>query len=122
MDVRVPGWATFEWLDDAFIVWRWNSGDPQPAQFVIGYSDANERYVVLYHDERGVARVFDMTWGDGEWTLSRADPDFHQRIVAAVAGDRIEASVDASEDAGTTWRKDFDLTFMRKRQRADPPI
>jgi hypothetical protein len=54
-----------------------------------------------------------MTFDGTTWTLLREDPDFHQRIVATVEGDRISARVEASEDAGATWRKDFDLIFDR---------
>ena len=54
-----------------------------------------------------------MTFGDGEWTLSRTDPDMHQRLVATVGADRIDARFDASEDQGQSWRKDFGLTFER---------
>jgi hypothetical protein len=114
LDVRMSGWATFEWIDEAFIIWRWNTVDGEPSEFVFGHSDARERYVVLYHDARGVSRAFDMTWGDGTWTLLREDPDFHQRLVATVQPDRIVMQVDASEDAGHTWRRDFDLVFERK--------
>jgi hypothetical protein len=42
------------------------------------------------------------------------DPDFHQRFVATVTSDRTEGQWDASEDGGTTWRKDFRLIFQRK--------
>jgi hypothetical protein len=116
METRVSGEASFEWLDDAFVVWRWWAGSrDEPAVMVIGRSDARDAFTALSWDSRGVARVFAMTWGDGEWTLFREDPDFHQRIVAKVEQDRIVASVDASEDAGTTWRKDVDLLFERRR-------
>ena len=52
----------------------------------------------------------------GAWTLTREDPDFYQRLVGAVSadGNRIDIHPDASEDRGTTWRKDFDLTFERR--------
>ena len=114
-ETRVQGEARFEWLDEAFLVWRWWAGDRnEPAVLVIGRSDAREEFTVLSWDSRGVSRVFGMTWGDGEWTVHREDPDFHQRIVATVEPDRIVASVDASEDEGTTWRKDFDLIFERR--------
>jgi hypothetical protein len=117
LDVRVSGAATFEWLDDAFIVWRWSLGGPdadEPVEIVMGYSDARQEYLALYHDHRGVSRVFGMTWGDGRWTLLREDPDFHQRFEATVEPDRILAHFDASEDQGGTWRKDFDLIFERR--------
>lgn len=113
LDVRVDGWASFEWLDESFIVFRWTVGETPPAVMIIGRSDARDRDYVLYHDERGVARLFDMELDGSHWTLHREDPDFHQRFVAEILGDRIEASADASEDQGATWRKDFDLILTR---------
>ena len=74
---------------------------------------AHERYVALYYDDRGTCRVFDMTFDGREWALLREDPDFHQRFVAEVVGDRIAGRWEASEDEGRTWKKDFDLTFER---------
>lgn len=69
--------------------------------------------MALYHDPRPTSRVFDMTFGDGAWTMERADPDFHQRFVSTVEPGRIAGHWDASEDQGRTWRKDFDLVFAR---------
>lgn len=51
----------------------------------------------------------------GGWTMARADPDLHQRLVARVEGDRMVGKAEASEDQGATWRKDFDLVFERSR-------
>jgi hypothetical protein len=59
-----------------------------------------------------------MTFADGQWTMSREDPDFHQRFVARVEGDRILGHWDASDDGGATWRKDFDITFDRESKGA----
>jgi hypothetical protein len=113
MDTEIRGSATIEWLADAFLVFRAGLGEQTAWDFVIGRSDANDAFTVLYHDERGVSRVFAMTFGDGEWTLFREDPDFHQRFLAKVEPDRITAQWDASEDKGQSWRKDFDLVFVR---------
>jgi hypothetical protein len=55
-----------------------------------------------------------MAFADGEWTLDRKDPDFHQRFIASVGPHRIVGRWEASEDLGATWRKDFDLIFDRK--------
>ena len=110
---EVRGSATIEWLGDAFLVMRSELGGEPAWDFVFGRSDPHERYTVLYHDERGTSRVFAMTFGHGAWTLTRGDPDFHQRFVADVETDRILGRWEASEDAGKTWRKDFDLTFER---------
>ena len=81
-------------------VQRWDDDSTQ--EFVFGRSDARDEYVAFAHDDRGVYRVFPMTFGDGEWTLLREDPDFHQRIVMRVEPDRIDLRADASEDAGKT--------------------
>ena len=81
--------------------------------FLFGRSDANGQLVALYHDPRPTSRLFHMTFVGDEWTLQRADPDFHQRFVARVSADRIDGHWDASEDQGATWRKDFDLIFER---------
>lgn len=113
LDEQVEGWADFEWLHESFMVFRWGLGEDPPAVQVIGYSDAQERYQVFYHDDRGVARVFDMELDGGHWTLLREDTDFHQRFIAEVQDDRIEAAWEASDDDGVTWRKDFDLIFTR---------
>ena len=112
-DIEVPGQATFEWVGDAFVAMRSELGGDPAWDLVIGHSDANEAYTVLYHDERGVGRVFAMTFSPTEWTLARQDPDFHQRFVGERQGDRIVGHWDASEDGGRSWRKDFDLVFER---------
>ena len=112
------GSATVEWLDDAFLIMRQSFGEAGESVWVLGRSDARDAFIALTYDERGVLRVFDMTFTGvgGEWTLTREDPDFYQRFVGVVSADgrRIDTHPDASEDRGTTWRKDFDLTFERR--------
>lgn len=108
------GTATIEWLGDAFLRFRANLGtDAQTWDFVLGRSDARDAYAALYHDDRGVSRVFAMTFDGRAWNLQRDDPDFHQRFLSRVESDRIVGRWEASEDAGRTWRKDFDLVFTR---------
>jgi hypothetical protein len=113
LDIKGEGSATIRWLGEAFIEMQAALGEGGSWHWVIGRNDPREQLVMLYHDERGVLRVFDMTFGDGEWTLEREDPDFHQRFIATVAMDRIDGRWEASEDAGKSWRKDFDLIFER---------
>ena len=117
-DIQIPGAATIEWLGDAFIAMTSQLNREPAWDWVIGRTDAEEKFVVLYHDERGVSRVFDMTLGDGRWTMLREDPDFHQRLVATVEQDRMVVSADASDDRGQTWRKDLELIF----ERIDPEL
>jgi hypothetical protein len=114
----VEGSATVEWLDDAFLIMRWFFGEEPAAVWVLSRSDARDAFIALNYRERGELRVFDMTFtgAGGEWLLTREDPDFYQRLVGTVSadGNRIDTHPDASEDNGTTWRKDFDLTFERR--------
>ncbi len=115
---EVPGMATVAWLGDAFVVFRWTmTGDVDNATseqvLVLGRSDPQDAYTALYHDERGVCRVFSMAFDDSRWILLREDPDMFQRFIAEVGPDRIAGRWEASEDQGATWRKDFDLVFDR---------
>ena len=115
---NVPGSATVEWLGDAFVVFRWTMeghGGSATSEMVLvlGRSDALDAYTALYHDERGVCRVFAMTFNDSHWVLTREDPDMFQRFTADVGPNRIAGRWEASEDRGSTWRKDFDLIFER---------
>jgi hypothetical protein len=114
-EIEDAGSATISWLGDAFLEVRATLGSDQGNwNWMIGRNDSREALVLLYHDERGVGRVFEMTFAGGQWTLLREDPDFHQRFVATVEPDRIVGRWEASEDFGKTWRTDFDLIFKRR--------
>lgn len=63
MDTEVKGLTTIERLHDSFVVFRETDADQKPSGvWVIGYSDPQEKYQMLYYDERGVARIFDTTF------------------------------------------------------------
>jgi hypothetical protein len=115
---EVPGTTTIEWLGDAVLVFRWTmTGDVGAATsemvIVLGRSDARDEYTALYHDERGTCRVFAMDFDGTRWTLNRQDPDMFQRFIADIEPDRITGRWEASDDRGTSWRKDYDLIFDR---------
>jgi hypothetical protein len=117
-DLEVPGSATVEWLGDAFVVYRWtmeaDSGKAaSETVMVLGRSDERDAYTALYHDERGACRVYAMTFDGSRWTLSREDPDMFQRFIADIGPDRMDGRWEASDDQGSTWRKDFDVVFER---------
>lgn len=117
-DQEIPGTTTIEWLGDAFVLFRWTTPDDEAnpsgeMTLTLGRSDAQDTYTALYHDERGVCRTYAMTFDGSHWTLTREDPDMFQRFIADVAPDRITGRWEASEDHGSTWRKDYDLIFER---------
>lgn len=114
--LEVPGATTVERLGESLLVVRSQLGEGthhSEMSLVIGRSDPNDAYAALYQDDRGVCRLYAMTFDGGHWTMTREDPDFHQRFIAEVDEDRILGRWEASEDQGKTWRKDFDLTFER---------
>jgi hypothetical protein len=114
-DVKVRGTATVEWMRDAFLHLRSDFPDDHSTwDWVLGRSDPNDELTMLYHDERGTCRVFRGSFENGELFLERTDPDFHQRLSGTVSADRFVLRPEASEDGGTTWRKDFDLIFERR--------
>lgn len=57
---EVHGSATVEWFGDAFLLVH--STLQGEMSLAIGRSDADDAYQVLYHDHRGVCRLFAMTW------------------------------------------------------------
>ena len=114
--VELPGTATIAWLGESFLHIRLrveNGPAHSETNLIIGRSDPNNAYTALYHDDRGVCRQFATTFADGHWTMTREDPDFHQRFIADLEPTRILARWEASDDHGKTWRKDYDLTFVR---------
>jgi hypothetical protein len=114
---QVPGSTIIEWVGESFLIIRSEFAGGQHAHsemsLVVGRSDPNNAYIALYHDDRGVCREYAMVFDGGHWTLTREDPDMHQRFIADVETDRILGRWEASEDQGKTWRKDFDLTYER---------
>lgn len=103
-------------LDGGLVALRSTLRPPVPASLsVVGRNQHHDDYVVLYADDRGVSRVYAMTFDGSTWTQERADPDFHQRFRARLSDDgaRIEGAWEASHDAGATWEHDFSIVHER---------
>ncbi len=118
---ELPGSTSIGWLGESLLVvrtvFRGDQHVHSELTLVLGRSDANDRFVALYQDERGVCREFLMTFAGGHWTLTREDPDFHQRFVADVRPDLILGRWEASDDGGRSWQQDYELTFVRAPSR-----
>ena len=115
----VQGHSTFEWLKEgALLAWRfdWEGGKGIPCAFwVIGRDDAVEACTMLYTDERGVARIYQMTLAGGVWKMWRTSPDFSQRMTGTFSadGNAIVWHGELSRD-GSTWEADLSVTYTRK--------
>lgn|SRR5690606_8677673 len=115
---EVPGTATGSWLGESFVVFHWEmpgetGGAANALTLVIGRSDVGSAFTTLYHDQRGVCRVFPTTFDGTTWDMFRTDSDMHQRLIATVEPDKIVGRADASDDHGATWRTDFDFVLER---------
>jgi hypothetical protein len=121
-DAKVHGSVTFEWIEHgAALVMRMGDAATPTATWIIGRDDAEPGYHVLYADDRGVSRVYRMSFGGGTWRMWRDTPEFSQRFDAEVnagAGrPEIDGSWQKSVDGGMTWEHDFRVRYSR----ADPP-
>jgi hypothetical protein len=125
LDATARGHVTFEWIEDgALLVMRQSeqSGNPPSARWAIGRDESGADYKVLYSDNRGVSRIYEMRFTEETWQLWRNAPGFSQRFQGRVTPDRrtIASHWEKSLD-GTTWEHDFDITYTRiEDSRATP--
>ena len=119
-----PGAARvrFEWIEGgAFLAERWSldaaglpEGTPTSGTSVYGCDAAHGTYFQLYHDDRGVCRVYAMGLRGGEWTLRREGPPFAQRFHGTFSADgRPITSRWELQEPGEEWKTDFDATYTR---------
>lgn len=109
----MQGNAYVEWLDDGFILMRSEVKGTPKSTSIIGRSEFKDSYEMLYYDERGISRVYEMILEGNKWTIIRRDPDFSQRFMAEISKDykAIHGVWEISKD-GMSWEHDFDLTYQ----------
>lgn len=109
------GRATFAWIEEgAFLRLRSEAPEPAPdATWIIGSDDSADSCTALYHDSRGVARVYRMSLDAGVWRIWRDAPGFCQRYVGTLRAEgEIRGAWEKSAD-GSVWEKDFDMFYTR---------
>ncbi len=114
--------VTFEWMGEkAFVIQRWTVPIPEAPNglAVIGWDVGRGTFLQHYFDDRGVARVYEMSLANGVWKAARTRPDFapfefSQRYNGTFTahGKRIDGTWEIAPDH-KTWKKDFDLTYTR---------
>jgi len=115
-DTTFHGRASFQWIEGGvFLIMHSEIDEAEiPSGVAIfGSDDGAERIYMLYFDERGVSRKFDVTVGVKEVTCRRDHPKFSQIMRLRVdGGDRLIGSGRRSED-GAAWQDDLSLTYTR---------
>jgi hypothetical protein len=123
-----PGEAkvSFEWLEGkTWLIQRWSIEMPEAPDgiAIVGLADApasgedeaaGDRFRQHYFDSRGVHRVYEMTFEDGEWKLWRDGPPFDQRFIGTFSDDgkTITGRWEIREE-GKDWATDFDGTYTK---------
>lgn len=114
LDATIDGHTTIERLHDSFVVIRSTDADRKPGDvWVIGYSDPQQKYQMLYHDQRGVARIFNGFFDGQKMIFQREDNDMHQRVTLEITTDGLHSAAEASEDQGRTWRTDLEMAYVK---------
>ena len=87
---------------------------PPAATWVIGRDESQAGYVVLYADNRAVARVYTMTLSERRWRMWRDDPHFSQRFEATIDADGgAIAGRWEKRSSGGPWEHDFNVSYTR---------
>ena len=116
-DTILHGRTSFEWLENgAFLMWRSEIDEPGvPSGIAIfGSDDSAKEYFMLYFDERGVSRKYEVTLHDNIWKVWRNAPGFSQRFTGTIVegGNTIIGKWELSRD-DSSWEKDLELTYKR---------
>jgi hypothetical protein len=111
------GRSSFAWhVGGAFVIMRSEIDEPEiPSGIaIIGSDDEAGTYFMVYFDERGVSRKYDVTVADDRLTWHRDGPGFSQRstIAVEVGGDRMTGTGEMSRDGGP-WEDDLSLNYLR---------
>ena len=111
------GQTTFDWLEGgAFLRMRSQIDEPEipSGTAVFGSDDATGECSMLYFDERGVSRKYDVSLRDNVVRWWRDSPDFSQRFTGTIADDgrTIVGKGEMSKD-GAPWEGDLNLTYRR---------
>jgi hypothetical protein len=116
-DTTFHGRTTFAWhLGGAFLIMHSEIDEPEiPSGVAIfGSDDVAQGYFMLYFDERGVSRKFDVTMTGNELRWWRDNPSFSQRLTVIIEADgkKLTSTGEMSRD-GAEWEKDLALTYVR---------
>lgn len=111
------GRTSFAWTaGGAFLVMQSAIDEPEipSAIAVLGTDDTTGQCSMLYFDERGVSRRYEVSLQDNVWKTWRDDPAFSQRSVTTIADDgrSMVTRGEYSRDGGR-WEPDLELTYAR---------
>lgn len=111
------GRSSFSWLEGgAFLVMHSEIDEPEiPSGIaVFGSDDASDALFMLYFDERGVSRKYDVSFRDATLKWWRDAPGFSQRFTGRITDDgHTIVGAGALCRDGKNWEGDLQLTYTR---------
>lgn len=111
------GRVTFERIEGgAFVRMHARTEDPEIPEGVaiFGTDDSDGACTMLYHDERGVARRYEVTLHPDGFTWSRDTEEFSQRFRVTLANDGGTMEGEGSMKKGDGgWEPDLRLSYVR---------
>jgi hypothetical protein len=111
------GQTTFAWIEGgAFLIMHAEIAAPDfPSGVAIfGSDDVAKTYFMLYFDERGVSRKYDVSMTGNTLAWWRDEPDFSQRFTIAIGADgNTMVGKGEMSRAGAAWEPDIALTYVR---------
>jgi hypothetical protein len=115
--IALHGRTIFEWHEGgAFLCVRSDIDEPgiPSAIALIGSDNDSEAFTMLYFDERGVSRRFDVTVDGPVLQWWRTAPGFSQRYVLTLApdGETLRGVSSLSRD-DVSWEQDLELRYTR---------
>jgi hypothetical protein len=113
------GRVSFDWLEGgAFLIMHSDLDEPRfpDGVAIFGSDDVAGKFFMLYFDERGVSRVYDVAMAGNQLRWWRDEPSFSQRFVITIEddGNKMTAKGEMSRD-GAAWENDLQLTYTRIR-------
>src|SRR6266702_3358208 len=111
------GHTSFEWIEGgAFLLMHSEIDEPgiPSGVAIFGSDDSADVFFMLYFDERGVSRKYEVTLRNNTWRWWRNAPGFSQRFTGTFAdnGRSIVGKGELSK-GGSTWERDLELTYTR---------
>ncbi len=113
----IKGKINFSWFNGkSFLIMRtdFNQSGPPNSTAIIGSDDKAEKLSMLYFDERGVSRIYDVVFNNNVLKMERNHPGFSQRFKGIVNdnGNTIEGAWELCED-DVNWKKDLEVIYTR---------
>jgi len=112
----LEGRASFAWHEGgAFLIMHAEVDEPRfpSGVAIIGSDDKAGSFVMIYFDERGVSRHYQLSVGDRTVTWRRDDPLFSQSITLSAESDDRLVSKGRMSQKGGAWEDDLSQVFTR---------